>query len=130
VELSADSGSTWSVAKILPYPTQDPEFRKKYGSDFAPRHQNTKYWCWFFWELEVEDVGKWLGLHSTKGEGGNESCIENSSMFSSDECPWELGSSWVIVRAWDSAFNTQPEKPTWNLLVCTTFQGGCYMLLL
>ncbi|KAJ3413230.1 hypothetical protein HDV05_008290 [Chytridiales sp. JEL 0842] len=93
VELSFDLGKSWHLARVLPYP---PSMRP---SHIAPRHGSTKFWSWWFWEFSVDDLGAMLGLTRDSTEG-----------------KWKLGCRQVAVRAWDSSMNTQPERPTWNLL--------------
>ncbi|KAJ3037748.1 hypothetical protein HK097_003388, partial [Rhizophlyctis rosea] len=54
--------------------------------DYETRH-NDKFWCWFKWEHQVG--------------------VRELLMAKDRE---------MVVRAWDIALNTQPEKLTWNLL--------------
>ncbi|KAI8843019.1 Oxidoreductase, molybdopterin-binding domain-containing protein [Chytridium lagenaria] len=62
---------------------------------YPKRHMGTRNWCWMWWEIQI-DVVEALRLEK-------------------DEDVWRCGE--VCVRAWDSSLNTQPEKPTWNLMV-------------
>ena len=72
VELSTDGGKTWTLTtlKHLEKPTQ-------YG----------KYWCWCFWEHEIDLAELW------QTEGAE-----------------------LLCRGWDASMNRQPEELTWNVM--------------
>ncbi|KAJ3191497.1 hypothetical protein HK101_007658 [Irineochytrium annulatum] len=88
-EVSFDSGATWQHANVLPYPEPWAD----------ARHRRTRHWSWFFWELEVEDLQTALGLN-----------------WREKTQRWKLECREICVRAWDASLNSQPEKPTWNLM--------------
>uniref|UniRef100_A0A7S0L9G1 Nitrate reductase n=1 Tax=Coccolithus braarudii TaxID=221442 RepID=A0A7S0L9G1_9EUKA len=73
VELSVDNGKTWTLTKL-----NHPEQPTEYG----------KYWCWCFWEHEIDISDLWSGQE-----------------------PAEL-----LCRGWDASMNRQPEKITWNVM--------------
>ncbi|KAJ3405098.1 hypothetical protein HDV05_006769, partial [Chytridiales sp. JEL 0842] len=108
VELSFNRGQSWMHAHIHTYPTEQfsyPPHSSVQQGEVGPRHGRTKYWCWWFWEVEVEDVWEVLRVHAVKK--GNQA----DGMWK-----WRMGCREICVRAWDEALNTQPEKPTWNLM--------------
>jgi len=72
VELSIDGGENWVLTKL-----NHPEKPTEYG----------KYWCWCFWELEV-DVSELMMLKNAE----------------------------LLCRGWDAAQNRQPEKLVWNVM--------------
>jgi len=72
VELSIDGGKTWTLTNLT-----HPEKPTEYG----------RYWCWCFWELEV-DV---------------------KSLY-------EMEGAELLCRGWDAAMNRQPEMITWNVM--------------
>uniref|UniRef100_A0A7S4HD63 Nitrate reductase n=1 Tax=Prymnesium polylepis TaxID=72548 RepID=A0A7S4HD63_9EUKA len=72
VELSVDGGENWTLSKLT-----HPEKPTEYG----------KYWCWCFWELEVDVSELMMG--------------ENTEL---------------LCRGWDAAMNRQPEALTWNVM--------------
>ncbi|KAH7296828.1 hypothetical protein KP509_26G040600 [Ceratopteris richardii] len=72
VEVTIDDGESWRLCKV-----NHPERPTKHG----------KYWCWCFWELDIEVM----------------------QLIQAKE---------LAVRAWDSSMNTQPQKLTWNVMVC------------
>jgi len=71
-ELTVDGGKTWRLANIR-------RFEKPTAAG--------KYWCWVFWDIEV-DVAE---LAAAKGHE-------------------------IACRAWDANMNTQPDTITWNVM--------------
>jgi len=58
------------------------------GPDAVPRTPDFgRYWCWCFWELEVDVSELMMG--------------ENTEL---------------LCRGWDAAMNRQPEALTWNVM--------------
>jgi nitrate reductase (NAD(P)H) len=113
-EISFNRGKTWNHAKILSYPEPlNPKLptRPHQLNGVAPRHRDTRYWCWFFWEFEVEDLWECLRVH-----GVPRKALKKESAMA-EEWKWRIGCKEICLRAWDEALNTQPEKPTWNLMV-------------
>ncbi|KAJ3115945.1 hypothetical protein HDU96_010807 [Phlyctochytrium bullatum] len=86
VEVSFDSGKTWRFATVHPYPDSKGHVRHR-----------SRYWCWFFWSYVVEDFEEVLRECCGVGEGAD-------------------GVGEICVRAWDASTNTQPSRPTWNLM--------------
>ena len=72
MEVSIDGGKTWTLAKL-----HHPEKPTEYG----------KYWCWCFFEHEVQ-LSKL----------------------------WALEEPELLCRGWDEAMMRQPEKITWNVM--------------
>jgi len=71
VEVSIDGGKTWTLSKL-----NHPEKPTEYG----------KYWCWCFFELDVEVAKLWSG------------------------------DAEILCRGWDAAMQRQPENITWNVM--------------
>jgi len=72
LEVSIDGGETWTLSKLT-----HPEKPTEYG----------KYWCWCFFEHEVELTDLWKLPHAE-----------------------------LLCRGWDCAMMRQPEKITWNVM--------------
>jgi len=72
VELSTDGGKTWALTTL-----KHPEKPTEYG----------KYWCWCFWEHEI-DVGEL----------------------------WQNPEAEMLCRGWDNAQNRQPDAIVWNVM--------------
>jgi len=72
VEVSTDGGKTWTLTKLT-----HPEKPTEYG----------RYWCWCFFEHEVDLADLWTGE-----------------------------SAELLCRGWDAAMNRQPEAITWNVM--------------
>lgn len=47
---------------------------------------HNKHWCWIFWEFTFDHQQELALAHE------------------------------IVVRGWDESHNTQPDKPTWNLM--------------
>ncbi|KAI8608936.1 hypothetical protein BC830DRAFT_1153221 [Chytriomyces sp. MP71] len=88
-ELSFNGGITWHHANVLPYPSLP--------RGMAPRHRNSRFWSWFFWELDIPDLVAALRIGNKDGS-------------------WQIGCREIALRAWDEGMNTQPAQPTWNLM--------------
>ncbi|KAJ3083061.1 hypothetical protein HK102_001279 [Quaeritorhiza haematococci] len=98
VELSFNRGIDWELADLS-------DVTRRYA-----RHQGTRFWCWWFWELNMslEELRRRL-----LGKEGDVSGKKS-------ETPVQTREIWV--RAWDGQ-NTQPERLTWNLL---GMMNNCY----
>ncbi|KAJ3124881.1 hypothetical protein HK098_000819 [Nowakowskiella sp. JEL0407] len=100
MEISFDSGKTWKLTTLHPYPNPEPDYKPgNYGKkNTYVRHRGTRYWCWQFWSYEVEDLAELLI--------GGEKDVANPKGWLKEIC----------VRAWDAGQNVQPDRPTWNLM--------------
>ncbi|KAJ1562377.1 hypothetical protein HK096_010633 [Nowakowskiella sp. JEL0078] len=100
MEISFDSGKSWKLTTLHPYPKPAGDFIPGKGGkkDSYLRHRGTRNWCWSFWSYTVEDFVEIL-----LGNGKN---IKLEHQWLKEIC----------FRALDDGQNVQPDKPTWNLM--------------